>query len=152
MACYRAMHPSNRQIALTADGTHGPLPHAPGLVSSVKYTFYRTPHAVPLQATMIVADAATCLEVSGRGELLEPSDGVHAIGSGSRFAIAAARALMQVPGLQPFDIAQRAMRIAAEKCVYTNSNFIWEVIDAEGQLQSGSSSSSGQQQAAAVGG
>jgi ATP-dependent HslUV protease subunit HslV len=89
---------------------------------------------------MIVADATTCLEVSGRGELLEPADGVHAIGSGSRFAIAAARALMTVPGLQPLDIAQRAMRIAAEKCVYTNSNFIWECIGQDGQLQSGSSS------------
>jgi ATP-dependent HslUV protease subunit HslV len=93
-----------------------------------------------LQATMIVADATTCLEVSGRGELLEPADGVHAIGSGSRFAIAAARALMTVPGLQPLDIAQRAMRIAAEKCVYTNSNFIWGCIGQDGQLQSGSSS------------
>jgi ATP-dependent HslUV protease subunit HslV len=90
---------------------------------------------------MIVADATTCLEVSGRGELLEPADGVHAIGSGSRFAIAAARALMSVPGLQPLDVAQRAMRIAAEKCVYTNSNFIWECIGEDGQLQSGSSSS-----------
>jgi ATP-dependent HslUV protease subunit HslV len=91
---------------------------------------------------MIIADATTCLEVSGRGELLEPADGVHAIGSGSRFAIAAARALMTVPGLQPLDIAQRAMRIAAEKCVYTNSNFIWECIGQDGQLQNGSNSGS----------
>ncbi|WIA13656.1 hypothetical protein OEZ85_007218 [Tetradesmus obliquus] len=103
-----------------------------------------------LEATMIVADATTCLEVSGRGELLEPADGVHAIGSGSRFAIAAARALMTVPGLQPLDIAQRAMRIAAEKCVYTNSNFIWECIGQDGQLQSGGSSGSGSSQGGAA--
>lgn len=91
---------------------------------------------------MIVADATTCLEVSGRGELLEPADGVHAIGSGSRFAIAAARALMRVPTLSPYEIAERAMKIAAEKCVYTNDSIIWERIDADGQLHSGGSSSS----------
>eukprot|EP00879_Flechtneria_rotunda_P010986 GHRR01011479.1.p1 GENE.GHRR01011479.1~~GHRR01011479.1.p1 ORF type:complete len:311 (+),score=96.07 GHRR01011479.1:432-1364(+) len=91
-----------------------------------------------LEATMIIADATTCLEVSGRGDLLEPADGIHAIGSGARFAIAAARALITVPGLAPLNIAQRAMKIAAEKCVYTNSNIIWEVIGADGQLESGS--------------
>ena len=48
---------------------------------------------------MIIADGSTCLEVSGSGEVLEPSDGVHAIGSGSRFAIAAARALVDLPDL-----------------------------------------------------
>eukprot|EP00878_Enallax_costatus_P034024 GHUV01037625.1.p1 GENE.GHUV01037625.1~~GHUV01037625.1.p1 ORF type:complete len:151 (+),score=13.87 GHUV01037625.1:436-888(+) len=93
-----------------------------------------------VQATMIVADATTCLEVSGRGELLEPADGVHAIGSGARFAIAAARALMPLPELGPLEVAQRAMKIAAEKCIYTNTNFIWERIDSSGQLHGSSSS------------
>lgn len=68
---------------------------------------------------MIIADANTCLEVSGKGELLEPQDGVHAIGSGARFAVAAARALMQT-ALPPLEIAQRAMAISAARCVYTN--------------------------------
>ena len=68
---------------------------------------------------MIIADATTCLEVSGKGELLEPADGVHAIGSGSRFAVAAARALMGT-ALPPLEIAQRAMAISAARCVYTN--------------------------------
>jgi ATP-dependent HslUV protease subunit HslV len=68
---------------------------------------------------MIIADANTCLEVSGKGELLEPQDGVHAIGSGARFAVAAARALMTT-ALPPLEIAQRAMAISAARCVYTN--------------------------------
>lgn len=68
---------------------------------------------------MIIADASTCLEVSGKGELLEPRDGVHAIGSGARFAVAAARALMGT-ALPPLEIAQRAMAISAARCVYTN--------------------------------
>lgn len=71
------------------------------------------------QAVMIIADATTCLEVSGKGELLEPADGVHAIGSGARFAVAAARALMGT-ALPPLEIAQRAMAISAARCVYTN--------------------------------
>lgn len=126
---------------------------------------------------MIVADAGTCLEVSGSGEVLEPSDGVHgaapatgaplpamravrlvqmrassrpqrwralwlpsslftarvrvaggpplpppaAIGSGARFAIAAARALVDQPQLSALDVAQRAMRIAADKCIYVSA-------------------------------
>jgi hypothetical protein len=95
------------------------------------------------KATMIVADAATCLEVSGRGDLLEPADGVHAIGSGARFAIAAARALLQhAPALAPMEIAARAMRIAAERCVYTNNHFVWEHIAADGSASSSSGSSS----------
>jgi hypothetical protein len=100
------------------------------------------PCLLPQQATMIIADASTCLEVSGNGELLEPADGVHAIGSGARFAIAAARALMVVPDLTAFEIAQRAMKLAAAKCVYTNDCLLWEVIGADGKLQSGGSSSS----------
>lgn len=87
-------------------------------------------HAAPclcsfcsVQAVMIIADATTCLEVSGKGELLEPADGVHAIGSGSRFAVAAARALMGT-ALPPLEIAQRAMAISAARCVYSNL-FLW---------------------------
>lgn len=94
-----------------------------------------------LQATMIVADGATCLEVSGSGEVLEPSDGVHAIGSGSRFAIAAARALMDQPQLSALDVAHRAMRIAADKCIYTNDSFLWEGVGKDGSPTSGNKES-----------
>lgn len=59
---------------------------------------------VVLQASMLVADASSCLEVSGSGEVLEPPDGVHAIGSGARWAIAAARALIDEPGFDAFQV------------------------------------------------
>ncbi len=85
-----------------------------------------------MQATMIVADATSCLEVSGSGEVLEPHDGVHAIGSGGRFAVAAARALLDVEGLDALEIARRAMAIAADRCIYTNTHFVWEVLGGGG--------------------
>lgn len=90
---------------------------------------------------MIVADGASCLEVSGAGEVLEPADGVHAIGSGSKFAVAAARALLDVPGMSAMAVAQRAMQIAAERCVYTNTQFVWEVIGQDGALSAGGAGS-----------
>ena len=92
-------------------------------------------HPHPLShapASIIVADASTCLEVSGSGEVLEPADGVHAIGSGSRFAVAAARALMDVEGWTAEGIARRAMEIAAQRCVYTNNEFILESVGSDG--------------------
>jgi ATP-dependent HslUV protease subunit HslV len=58
--------------------------------------------------------------------VLEPEDGVIAIGSGGNYALAAARALIEVPGLSAEDIARRAMKIASEICVYTNGNVIIE--------------------------
>jgi len=82
------------------------------------------------QAVMIIADATTTLEVSGKGELLEPADGVHAIGSGARFAVAAARALMTT-ALPPLEIAQRAMAVSAARCVYTNR---WVLNEGGGEL------------------
>jgi ATP-dependent HslUV protease subunit HslV len=66
-----------------------------------------------MQAELLVADATTTLTVAGNGDVLEPHDGVMAIGSGSPYAVAAARALVDVPGLDAADIALRAMKIAA---------------------------------------
>ena len=60
--------------------------------------------------------------------MLEPEDGLIAIGSGGNFALSAARALMTVDGLSAEEIARRAMRIAGEICVYTNANVIVETL------------------------
>jgi ATP-dependent HslUV protease subunit HslV len=75
-----------------------------------------------LEALMIVADANTSLLLSGSGDLIEPDDGMLAIGSGGNFALAAARALARHTTLDAAMIAREAMRVAAEICVYTNAN------------------------------
>ena len=82
-----------------------------------------------LEAMMIVADATTTLVLTGTGDVLEPEHHVMGIGSGGNFALAAARALLDQP-LEAEDIARRAMRIAADICVYTNSNVVVESLDA----------------------
>ena len=79
-----------------------------------------------LEAMMAVADAAHSYTLTGNGDVLEPDDGVIAIGSGGNFALAAARALMSVDGLSAEEIARRAMRIAGDICVYTNHSVIVE--------------------------
>jgi len=82
-----------------------------------------------LEAMMIVADAKTSLVLSGTGDVLEPEHGVAAIGSGGNFALAAARALVDTD-LDAEAIARKAMAIAAEICVYTNSSLVLEGLDA----------------------
>ena len=81
-----------------------------------------------LEAMMAVADASHSYTLTGNGDVLEPEDGVIAIGSGGNFALAAARALMTVDGLDAEEVARRAMRIAADICVYTNGNVILETL------------------------
>jgi ATP-dependent HslUV protease subunit HslV len=81
-----------------------------------------------LEAMMAVADKDRSFTLTGTGDVLEPEDGVIAIGSGGNYALAAARALMAVDGLSAEEIARRAMKIAAEICVYTNGNVIVESI------------------------
>eukprot|EP00918_Siedleckia_nematoides_P048842 GHVU01107059.1.p2 GENE.GHVU01107059.1~~GHVU01107059.1.p2 ORF type:complete len:207 (+),score=38.22 GHVU01107059.1:732-1352(+) len=81
-----------------------------------------------LQAVMIVADQNIALEVTGNGDVLESHDGVLGVGSGSPYAIAAARALYPDASISVKDIAFRAMNIAADMCVHTNTNFIVEKI------------------------
>ncbi len=83
-----------------------------------------------LEAMMAVADARVSLIVSGTGDVLEPSDGLIAIGSGGNYALAAARALMTVDDLSAEETARRALAIAAEICVYTNGNVTIETLDA----------------------
>ncbi|HVZ07950.1 ATP-dependent protease subunit HslV [Rhodopila sp.] len=81
-----------------------------------------------LEAMMAVADKDRSFTLTGNGDVLEPEDGVIAIGSGGNYALSAARALIEVPGLTAEEIARRAMRIAADICVYTNGNIIIESI------------------------
>jgi ATP-dependent HslUV protease subunit HslV len=81
-----------------------------------------------LEALMAVADRDRSFMLSGTGDVLEPEDGVIAIGSGGNYALAAARALLPMPDLSAEEIARRAMKIAADICVYTNHNVIVETI------------------------
>ena len=73
-----------------------------------------------LDALLVVADREHSFLLSGSGELIEPDDGIVAVGSGGNFALAAARALLQVPDLSAKEIAQRSLEIAADICVFTN--------------------------------
>lgn len=81
-----------------------------------------------LQSMMIVADKESMLILSGTGEVIDPDDGVAAIGSGGNYALAAARALVQNTDLSAAEIAEKALRIAASICVFTNGNITVEVV------------------------
>ena len=83
-----------------------------------------------LEAMMVVADVDNLLLVSGDGNVIEPDDGVLAIGSGGAFAQAAAKALVANTDLSPREIVQKALLIAAEICIYTNDRI---VVDALGE-------------------
>jgi ATP-dependent HslUV protease, peptidase subunit HslV len=76
-----------------------------------------------LDALLIVADAKGTFLLSGNGDVIEPDDGICAIGSGGPYAIASARALAKHTKMSAKDIAQEAMRIASEICIFTNGNF-----------------------------
>jgi len=79
-----------------------------------------------LEAMMAVADSGVSLVITGTGDVLEPDDGIIAIGSGGNYALAAARALIDHDDLAARDIAERAMAVAADICVYTNTNLTIE--------------------------
>lgn len=79
-----------------------------------------------LEALLIVADAERSLVISGNGDVIEPDDGVTAIGSGGPYAHAAAKALTEFSDLDARTIAMEAMKIAASICVYTNDRIIVE--------------------------
>ena len=79
-----------------------------------------------LEAMMAVADKDVSLVLTGQGDVLEPEDGIIGIGSGGNYALAAARALIDIDGLEAEEIARKAMAIAAGICVYTNGNMIVE--------------------------
>ncbi len=82
-----------------------------------------------LEAMMVAADGPGLLILTGSGEVLEPDDGIAAIGSGAGYALAAARAMATHSNLLPEQIATEALRIAASICVYTNCNIVTEVVE-----------------------
>ena len=81
-----------------------------------------------LESMMIVANRERLLILSGTGEVIDPDEGIAAIGSGGNYALAAARALMQNTELSAAEIAEKALRIAASICVYTNDNITVETL------------------------
>jgi len=83
-----------------------------------------------LEAMMAVADGETSLVMTGTGDVLDPQDGLIGIGSGGPYALAAARALLAVEGMDAVQIARKAMEIAAGICIYTNDSIVIESLDA----------------------
>ncbi len=81
-----------------------------------------------LEALLLVADQQTTLMISGTGDVIEPDDGIVAIGSGGPYALAAARALAKHTDLPARQIAEEAMNIASQICIYTNLNLVVEEI------------------------
>lgn len=82
-----------------------------------------------LEAMLIVADKDTSLIISGNGDVVEPEHGIIAIGSGGNYALAAARALFDNSDLSARDIADKALNIAADICVFTNHSLVLESIE-----------------------
>jgi ATP-dependent HslUV protease subunit HslV len=79
-----------------------------------------------LEALLIIADINDVLVISGAGDVIEPDDAIIAIGSGGNYALAAARVLVKHTQLDARTIAEEAMRVASEICVYTNDQFTFE--------------------------
>jgi len=91
---------------------------------------WRTDRALRhLEALLLVADAGSTYLVSGNGDVIEPDEGIAAIGSGGPFALAAATALMQNTKMSARHIAEQAMKIAGKICIYTNDNFTFEELE-----------------------
>ena len=92
---------------------------------------WRTDRALRrLEALLIVADADSTLMISGSGDVIEPEEGIAAIGSGGMYALAAARALIRhQPAFHAGEVAQYAMEVASEICVYTNRSFTTEELN-----------------------
>lgn len=82
-----------------------------------------------LEALLAVADKDHSLIITGNGDVVEPDDGIVAIGSGGNFALAAARALIANTNLDATQIARQALEIAADICVYTNTNITVETLE-----------------------
>jgi ATP-dependent HslUV protease subunit HslV len=81
-----------------------------------------------LEAMLVVADKTTSLIVSGAGDVIEPSDGIAAIGSGGPYAMSAAKALLAHSSLSVKEIVETALKIAGEVCIYTNMNIRVETV------------------------
>ncbi len=82
-----------------------------------------------LEAMLLVADADATLVITGNGDVLEPEDGVGAIGSGGTYAQSAAKALVENTELSPAEVVKKSLTIAGELCIYTNLNHIIETLD-----------------------
>jgi ATP-dependent HslUV protease subunit HslV len=82
-----------------------------------------------LEAMLLVADRTTTLVITGNGDVLEPEDGVGAIGSGGAFAQSAAKALQENTDLSPAEIVKKSLTIAGELCIYTNLSHIVETLE-----------------------
>jgi ATP-dependent HslUV protease subunit HslV len=90
---------------------------------------WRTDRALRrLEAMLVTADAEALILLTGQGDVVEPDDGVIAIGSGGAYALAAARSLIKHTKLTPREVVEAALREAAEICIYTNSNLVVEEI------------------------
>jgi len=81
-----------------------------------------------LDALLVVADINNLLLISGTGDVIEPDDGIIAIGSGGNYALAAARALIKHTNLSSEEILKEALSIAADICIYTNNEFVIETL------------------------
>jgi ATP-dependent HslUV protease subunit HslV len=84
-----------------------------------------------LEAMMIVADKKETLIISGSGDVISPEHDIAAIGSGGNFALSAAKALIDIDGIEAIDIVKKGLKIAGETCIYTNTNIITDQIDSE---------------------
>lgn len=82
-----------------------------------------------LEAMLLVADKDSTLVITGNGDVLEPEDGIGAIGSGGTFAQAAAKALQENTNLTPLEIVKKSLTIAGELCIYTNLNHTIETLE-----------------------
>jgi ATP-dependent HslUV protease, peptidase subunit HslV len=82
-----------------------------------------------LEAMLLVADAEATLVITGNGDVLEPEDGVGAIGSGGTYAQSAAKALVENTELSPEEVVKKSLTIAGQLCIYTNLNHIIETLD-----------------------
>jgi ATP-dependent HslUV protease subunit HslV len=83
-----------------------------------------------LEALLVVADPTQTFLISGSGDVIEPDEGIAAIGSGGSYALAAARALMQNTELPARDVAEKSLRIAGQICIYTNDQITIEELNA----------------------
>lgn len=94
---------------------------------------WRTDRALRrLEALLIAADSERTLLISGTGDVIEPEEGIAAIGSGGQYALAAARALVRETDLGAREVCHAAMTVAAEICVFTNDRFTIEEIGGDG--------------------
>ena len=82
-----------------------------------------------LEALLAVADASASLIISGNGDVIEPEQGIIAIGSGGNYALSAARALLNNTELSAKEITEKSLSIAGDICIYTNHNFVLEELD-----------------------